>query len=160
MAKPGAPHMAAAKKVLRYLQGRKHIPITWCAASCRAPHKPGHVCGYADASFADVKPNKFNWLCLHAQQCSHLVEILSHTTASPQHRQGRARPPLHRHTRRGLPSKTVPRARLRATPAHHHLRGLPCLCRTQQGLRTSFAIDPSTSPSAGASGSSGPALKG
>ena len=60
MAKPGEPHMAAAKKVLRYLQGRKHIPITWCAASCRAPHKPGHVYGYADASFADVKPDRLS----------------------------------------------------------------------------------------------------
>ena len=60
MAKPGAPHMAAAKKVLRYLQGRKHIPITWCAASCRQPHKPGHVYGYADASFADVKPDRLS----------------------------------------------------------------------------------------------------
>lgn len=60
MAKPGAPHMAAAKKVLRYLQGRKHIPITWCAAHCRAPHKPGHVYGYADASFADIKPDRLS----------------------------------------------------------------------------------------------------
>jgi hypothetical protein len=58
MAKPGNPHMTAAKKVLRYLQGRKHIPMRWCAASCRAPHKPGHIYGYADASFADVKPNR------------------------------------------------------------------------------------------------------
>ena len=60
MVKPGNPHMAAAKKVLRYLQGRKHIPIRWAAASCRAPHKPGHIYGYADASFADVKPERLS----------------------------------------------------------------------------------------------------
>ena len=33
--KAGAPHMALAKKVLRYLQGRKRIPLRWCARSCQ-----------------------------------------------------------------------------------------------------------------------------
>jgi hypothetical protein len=31
MTKAGEPHMAAAKKVLRYLQSRKKIPLKWCA---------------------------------------------------------------------------------------------------------------------------------
>ena len=41
--KAGAPHMALVKKVLRYLQGRKRIPLRWCARSCQQPHLPGHI---------------------------------------------------------------------------------------------------------------------
>ena len=48
--------MALAKKVLRYLQGRKRIPLRWCARSSQQPHLPGHIYGYAYASFADIKP--------------------------------------------------------------------------------------------------------
>jgi hypothetical protein len=58
--KAGAPHMALAKKVLRYLQGRKRIPLHWCARSCQQPHLPGHIYGYADASFADIKPDRLS----------------------------------------------------------------------------------------------------
>ena len=58
MTKAGPLHLATAKKVLRYLQGRKSIPITWCAQACQEPHLPGHIYGYADASFADVKPER------------------------------------------------------------------------------------------------------
>ena len=50
----------SAKKVLRYLQGRKRIPLRWCARSCQQPHLPGHVYGYADASFADIKPDRLS----------------------------------------------------------------------------------------------------
>ncbi len=50
--KAGAPHMALAKKVLRYLQGRKRIPLRWCARSCQQPHLPGHIYGYADLPLA------------------------------------------------------------------------------------------------------------
>ena len=52
------PHMALAKKVLRYLQGRKSIPLRWCARSCQQPHLPGHIYGYA--SFADIKPERLS----------------------------------------------------------------------------------------------------
>ncbi len=58
--KAGAPHMALTKKVLRYLQGRKSIPFRWCARSCQQPHLPGHIYGYADASFADIKPERLS----------------------------------------------------------------------------------------------------
>jgi len=54
--KAGAPHMALAKKVLRYPQCRKRIPLRWCARSCQQPHLPSSIYGYADASFADIKP--------------------------------------------------------------------------------------------------------
>jgi hypothetical protein len=37
MTTAGEPHMAAAKKVLRYLQSRKNIPITWCALTSPNP---------------------------------------------------------------------------------------------------------------------------
>lgn len=50
--------MTAAKKLLRYLQGRKKIPIRWCAAETRSPHRPGNIYGYADASFADDRATR------------------------------------------------------------------------------------------------------
>ena len=46
MTKAGEPHMAAAKKVLRYLQSRKKIPLKWCAIDNALP---GVIHGYADA---------------------------------------------------------------------------------------------------------------
>ena len=52
--------MALAKKVLRYLQGRKSIPLRWCDRSCQQSHLPGHIYGYADASFADIKPDRLS----------------------------------------------------------------------------------------------------
>jgi hypothetical protein len=58
--KAGAPLMALAKKVLRYLQGRKIIQLRWCGRSCQQPHLPGHIYGYADASFADIKPDRLS----------------------------------------------------------------------------------------------------
>ena len=51
MTTAGEPHMAAAKKVLRYLQSRKKIPLQWCALDNALP---GIIHGYADASFADI----------------------------------------------------------------------------------------------------------
>ena len=58
--KAGAPHIAFAKKVLRYLPGRTSIPLRWCARSCQQPHLPGHIYGYADASFANIKPDRLS----------------------------------------------------------------------------------------------------
>ena len=52
--------MALAKKVLRYLQGRKSIPLRWCARSCQQPHLPGHIYVYVDARFADIKPDRLS----------------------------------------------------------------------------------------------------
>jgi hypothetical protein len=40
----------------RYLQACKSIPLRWCARSCQQPHLHGHIYGYVDASFADIKP--------------------------------------------------------------------------------------------------------
>ena len=60
MVSPGDIHLATAKKVLRYLQGRKKIPLRWCAQDSKSPHPPGVVYGYADASFADVDPTKLS----------------------------------------------------------------------------------------------------
>ena len=57
MTTAGEPHLAAAKKVLRYLQSRKHIPITWCALTSS---NPGTVIGYADASFADIPDTRLS----------------------------------------------------------------------------------------------------
>ena len=55
MTKAGELHISLAKKVLRYLQSRKQLHLTWCAATCRSPHLPGEIYGWSDASFADVK---------------------------------------------------------------------------------------------------------
>ena len=58
MTKAGPIHLATAKTVLCYLHGCRSIPITWCAQACQEPHLPGHIYGYADASFVDVKPER------------------------------------------------------------------------------------------------------
>jgi hypothetical protein len=57
MTKAGEPHMAAAKKVLRYLQSRKKIPLKWCAIDNALP---GVIHGYADASFADIPDTRLS----------------------------------------------------------------------------------------------------
>ena len=58
LANPGETHMAYAKKILRYLKGRRSIPIRYCAQTCTQPYLPGHLYGYSDASFADVYPDR------------------------------------------------------------------------------------------------------
>ena len=57
MTKAGEPHMAAAKKVLRYLQSRKKIPLKWSATENALP---GVIHGYADASFADIPDTRLS----------------------------------------------------------------------------------------------------
>jgi hypothetical protein len=57
MTSAGELHKAAAKKVLRYLQSRKSIPITWCALTSS---QPGTVIGYADASFANIPDTRLS----------------------------------------------------------------------------------------------------
>ena len=42
MTTAGEPHMAAGKKILRYLKSRKSIPIKWCALTSS---RPGTVIG-------------------------------------------------------------------------------------------------------------------
>ena len=51
MTKAGEPHMAAEKKVLRYLQSSKKIPLKWCAIDNALPVV---IHDYADASFPDI----------------------------------------------------------------------------------------------------------
>ena len=57
MTRAGEPHMAAAKKVLRYLQSRKKVPLQWCAIDNALP---GIIHGYADASFADIPDTRLS----------------------------------------------------------------------------------------------------
>jgi len=54
----GTTVCARSHSIRNHLQGKKKTPITWCAQACQDPHLPGHIYGYADASFADVKPEK------------------------------------------------------------------------------------------------------
>ena len=55
---PGPVHMTLAKKVSRYLQGRETLSLRWLAQDTQAPHLPGQLYAYADASFADVEPDR------------------------------------------------------------------------------------------------------
>jgi len=57
MTKAGEPHMTAGKKVLRYLQSRKKVPLQWCALDNALP---GTIHGYADASFADIPDTRLS----------------------------------------------------------------------------------------------------
>ena len=57
MTTAGDPHMAAAKRVLRYLQSRKKIPLRWCALT---NDRPGTIHGFADASFADIPATRLS----------------------------------------------------------------------------------------------------
>jgi len=57
MTNAGEPHMAAAKRVLRYLQSRKKVPLQWCALDHALP---GIIHGYADASSADIPDTRLS----------------------------------------------------------------------------------------------------
>ncbi len=48
-------HYGYAKQVLRYLKGVKHLKLTWCAQTVKAPFQRGQLFGFADASWADDK---------------------------------------------------------------------------------------------------------
>ena len=58
MIRPGPTHLVIAKKLLRYLKGRKNVTLRWCAQDCTGAHLPGTIYGYADASFADTIPHR------------------------------------------------------------------------------------------------------
>ena len=51
-------HGAHAKHLLRYVWGRKHAKITWCASKVHFPFKAGQFHSYADSSWADVLPSR------------------------------------------------------------------------------------------------------
>jgi hypothetical protein len=51
-------HGAHAKHLLRYVWGRKHAKITWCAKKVHFPFKAGQFHSYADSSWADVLPSR------------------------------------------------------------------------------------------------------
>jgi hypothetical protein len=55
MTKAAELHIAFAKKVLQYLQSRKHLHLDWSAKSSQTPHVPGEIYGWSDASFAGVE---------------------------------------------------------------------------------------------------------
>ena len=50
MIRPGPAHFVIAKKLLRYLKGRKNVTRRWCAQNCTGAHLPGTIYGYADAT--------------------------------------------------------------------------------------------------------------
>jgi len=58
MIRPGPTQLVIAKKLLRYLKGRKNVTLRWCAQDCTGAHLPGTIYRYADASFADTIPHR------------------------------------------------------------------------------------------------------
>jgi len=58
MIRPGPTQLVIAKKLLRYLKGRKNVTLRWCAQDCTGAHLPGTIYGYANASFADTIPHR------------------------------------------------------------------------------------------------------
>jgi hypothetical protein len=70
-------HYGYAKQVLRYLKGVKHLKLTWCARSVKAPFQRGQIYGFADAIWADDKspPAARCVLCFVLQRCGLLMEI-------------------------------------------------------------------------------------
>ena len=63
MTRATSQHYGYAKQVLRYLKGVKHLKLTWCARSVKAPFQRGQIFGFADASWADDKSSRRSTLC-------------------------------------------------------------------------------------------------
>ena len=111
MTKAGEPHMAAAKKVLRYLQSRKKIPLKWCAIDNALP---GVIHGYADASFADIPDTRLSsigyvflvnggaisWLSTNRDRQSQLSSTGMPLSSQTMHRNGLPPAPSDDHLRR------------------------------------------------------------
>ena len=63
MTRATSQHYGYAKQVLRYLKGVKHLKLTWCAQTVKAPFQRGQIFGFADASWADDKSSRRSTLC-------------------------------------------------------------------------------------------------
>jgi hypothetical protein len=56
MTRATSQHYGHAKQVLRYLKVVKHLMLTWCVETVKAPfQRGGQLSGFADASWADDK---------------------------------------------------------------------------------------------------------
>ncbi len=49
MTRATSQHYGYAKQVLRHLKGVKHLKLTWCAQTVKAPFQRGQLFGFADA---------------------------------------------------------------------------------------------------------------
>ena len=47
MTRATSQHYGYAKQVLRYLKGVKHLKLTWCAQTVKAPFQRGQLFGFA-----------------------------------------------------------------------------------------------------------------
>jgi hypothetical protein len=63
MTRATSQHYGYTKQVLRYLKGVKHLKLTWCAQTVKAPFQRGQLFGFADASWADDKSSRRSTLC-------------------------------------------------------------------------------------------------
>ena len=58
-------HGIHAKHLLRYVWGRRHAKLTWCAAKVNPPFQSGQFHSFADSSWADVVPSRKSTNCYH-----------------------------------------------------------------------------------------------
>ena len=58
-------HGIHAKHLLRYVWGRRHAKLTWCAAKVNPPFQSGQFHSFADSSWADIVPSRKSTNCYH-----------------------------------------------------------------------------------------------
>jgi len=63
MTKATSQHYGSTSKSSATLKGVKHLKLTWCARSVKAPFQRGQIFGFADASWSDDKSSRRSTLC-------------------------------------------------------------------------------------------------
>jgi len=58
LTKATTQHGIHAKHLLRYVWGRSHAKLTWCAGKVNPPFQAGQFHSFADSSWADVIPSR------------------------------------------------------------------------------------------------------
>jgi hypothetical protein len=58
LTKATTQHGIHAKHLLRYVWGRRHAKLTWCAGKVNPPFQAGQFHSFADSSWADVIPSR------------------------------------------------------------------------------------------------------
>jgi hypothetical protein len=75
MTRSTSQHYGYAKQVLRYLKGVKHLKLTWCVQTVKAPFQRCQLFGFTDASWADDKSSRRTLCYVLLQWRGLLMEI-------------------------------------------------------------------------------------
>ena len=75
MTRATSQHYGYAKQVLRYLKGVKHLKLTWCVQTVKAPFQRCQLFGFTDASWADDKSSRRTLCYVLLQWRGLLMEI-------------------------------------------------------------------------------------